>query len=187
MKYTFLLISFLLTTITLYSQSEKEKVETTITKNKIEGHIYFLADDLLKGRQTGTPENKIAAVYLANTLRSYGVKPVTQNVMTGSNTESYFQEIKLNKVSPVKRLLLAIDGKELKRKVVLKPSKMEFTGEAVYLGYGLESDYKGKNVSEKIVIVRSGAPKVTDIRAAFGLVEQKEQLAKQPVAHADHV
>lgn len=179
MKYTFLLISFLLTTITLYSQSEKEKVETTITKNKIEGHIYFLADDLLKGRQTGTPENKIAAVYLANTLRSYGVKPVTQNVMTGSNTESYFQEIKLNKVSPVKRLLLAIDGKELKRKVVLKPSKMEFTGEAVYLGYGLESDYKGKNVSEKIVIVRSGAPKVTDIRAAFGLVEQKEQLAKE--------
>ena len=146
----------MLTTITLYSQSEKEKVETTITKNKIEGHIYFLADDLLKGRQTGTPENKIAAVYLANTLRSYGVKPVTQNVMTGSNTESYFQEIKLNKVSPVKRLLLAIDGKELKRKVVLKPSKMEFTGEAVYLGYGLESDYKGKNVSEKIVIVRSG-------------------------------
>ena len=58
----------MLTTITLYSQSEKEKVETTITKNKIEGHIYFLADDLLKGRQTGTPENKIAAVYLTNTL-----------------------------------------------------------------------------------------------------------------------
>lgn len=179
MKYTLLFFTLLLSTITLYSQSEKEKVEATITKNKIEGHIYFLADDLLKGRQTGTPENKIAAAYLANTLRSYGVKPVTQNVMKGSNTESYFQEIKLNKVSPIKRLLLAIDGKELKRKVVLKPNKMEFTGEAVYLGYGFESDYKGKNVSEKIVIVRSGAPKITDARAAFGLVEQKEQLAKE--------
>ncbi len=179
MKYTIFFISLLLSSITLYSQSDREKVEATITKNKIEGHIYFLADDLLKGRQTGTPENKIAAAYLANTLRSYGVKPVTQNVMKGSNTESYFQEIKLNKVSPIKRLLLAIDGKELKRKVVLKPNKMEFTGEAIYLGYGLENDYKGKNVSEKIVIVRSGAPKVTDTRAAFGLVEQKEQLAKE--------
>ncbi len=179
MKYTLLVFFLLLSSITLYSQSEKEKVESTITKNKIEGHIYFLADDLLKGRETGTPENKIAASYLANTLRGYGVKPVTQNVMKGSNTESYFQEVKLNNISPIKRLLLAIDGKEIKKKVVLNPNKMEFTGEAIYLGYGLESDYKGKNVSEKIVIVRSGAPNVTDARAAFGLVEQKEQLAKQ--------
>src|SRR5690606_27544136 len=46
-----------------------------------------------------------------------------------------------------------------------------------YLGYGLENDYKGKNVSEKIVIVRSGAPNITDARAAFGVVEQKQQLA----------
>ncbi|MCB0466289.1 MAG: M28 family peptidase [Aequorivita sp.] len=179
MKYTLLFIALFLSTITLYSQSEKEKVETTVTKDKIESHIYFLADDLLKGRQTGTPENKIAASYLANTLRGYGVKPAIKNVLKGSSTESYFQEVKLNLISPVDRLLLAIDGKELKKKVVIKPKKMEFTGEAVYLGFGLESDYKGKNVSEKIVIVRSGAPNVTDTRAAFGLIEQKEQLAKE--------
>ncbi|SRX54413.1 M28 family peptidase [Aequorivita sp. CIP111184] len=179
MKYILLFISLLLSTITLYSQSDKEKVEATITKNKIEGHIYFLADDLLKGRETGTPENKIAASYLANSLRGYGVKPVTQNVLKGSNTESYFQEIKLNKISPVKRLLLAIDGEEFKKKVVIKPNKMEFRGEAIYLGYGLENDYKGKDVTEKIVIVRSGGPNIPDARAAFGLIEQKEQLAKE--------
>ena len=179
MKYTLIFISLLLSSVSLYSQSEKEKVENTITKNKIEGHIYFLADDLLKGRQTGTPENKIAASYLANTLRGYGVKPATQNILKGLSTESYFQEVKLNLISQIKRLLLAIDGEELKKKVIMKPYKMEFTGEAVYLGYGLESDYKGKNVSEKIVIVRSGGPNVTDTRAAFGLIEQKEQLAKE--------
>ncbi len=177
MKKHFLIFIALLTFLNVFSQSEKEKVSSTVTKEKIEGHIYFLADDLLKGRQTGTPENKIAASYLANTLRGYGVKPATQNVLKGSNTESYFQEIKLSQVSSIKRLLLAIDGKELKKKVVIKPNKIEFTGEAIYLGYGLESDYKGKNVSEKIVIVRSGAPNITDARAAFGLVEQKEQLA----------
>ncbi len=164
---------------TIFSQSEKEKVESTVTKNKIEGHIYFLADDLLKGRETGTPENKIAASYLANTLKGYGVKPVNESVIKGSKTESFFQEIKLNKISPVKRLVLAIDGKEIKRKVAIKPNKMEFSGEAVYLGYGLESDYKGKNVKEKVVIVRSGSPKITDTRAAFGLIDQKEALAKE--------
>ncbi len=143
MKKHFLIFIALFAFLNVFSQSEIEKVASTVTKEKIEGHIYFLSDDLLKGRQTGTPENKIAASYLANTLRGYGVKPVTQNVLKGSNTESYFQEIKLNQVSPIKRLLLAIDGKELKKKVVIKPNKIEFTGEAIYLGYGLESDYNG--------------------------------------------
>ncbi|HET8803905.1 MAG TPA: M28 family peptidase [Aequorivita sp.] len=177
MKKHFLIFIAVFAFLNVFSQSEKEKVSSTVTKEKIEGHIYFLADDLLKGRQTGTPENKIAASYLANTLRGYGVKPATKNVLKGSNTESYFQKIKLNQVSSIKKLLLAIDGKELKKKVVIQPHKIEFTGEAIYLGYGLESDYKGKNVSEKIVIVRSGAPNITDARAAFGLVEQKEQFA----------
>src|SRR5690606_34575777 len=128
MKKHFLISIALFAFLNVFSQSEKEKVVSTITKNKIEGHIYFLADDLLKGRETGTPENKIAASYLANTLRSYGIKPVNNSVMKGSKTERYFQEIKLNKFSPVKRLVLAIDGKELKRKVAVKPNKMEFTG-----------------------------------------------------------
>ena len=179
MKYSFIIFTFLLSANILFSQSEKEIIEATVTKNKIEGHIYFLADDLLKGRETGTPENKIAASYLANTLRGYGVRPVTNNVMKGSNTASYFQEIKLNKVSPIKRLVLAIEGVELKKKVVIKPNKMEITTQGVYLGYGLEEDYKGKDVSEKIVIIRSGGPKTTDTRAAFGLIDLKEKLAKE--------
>ncbi|PHR15002.1 MAG: aminopeptidase [Aequorivita sp.] len=177
-KYTLLFIA-LFSFISTFSQTEKEKVQATITQNKIEGHIYFLADDLLKGRETGTPENKIAASYLANTLRGYGVKPVNNNVMKGANTHSYFQEIKLNKVSPIKRLVLAIDGKELKKKAVIKPNKMEITTQGIYLGYGLEEDYKGKDVSEKIVVIRSGGPQTTDARAAFGLIEQKEALAKK--------
>ena len=164
MKYLLLISSLLLYTNVIFSQSEKEKVESTVTKDKIEGHIYFLADDLLKGRETGTPENKIAASYIANTLRGYGVKPINQSVIKASKTESFFQEIKMNKISPVTRLVLAIDGKEIKRKVAIKANKMEFSGEAVYLGYGLESDYKGKNVKEKVVIVRSGSPKSTDMR-----------------------
>lgn len=177
-NYTLLFLAFF-SFISTFSQTEKEKVQATITKNKIEGHIYFLADDLLKGRETGTPENKIAASYLANTLRGYGVKPVNNNVMKGANTNSYFQEIKLNKVSPIKRLVLAIDGKELKKKAVIKPNKMEITTQGIYLGYGLEEDYKGKDVSEKIVVIRSGGPQTTDARAAFGLIDEKEALAKK--------
>ena len=45
-----------------FAQDTKTQIETTITSDVIKGHIYFLADDLLKGRETGTPENKIAAL-----------------------------------------------------------------------------------------------------------------------------
>ena len=90
MKHSFLSITALLFAFLTFGQSDKELTEATVNKATIEGHIYFLADDLLKGRETGTPENKIAASYLANTLRSYGVKP---NPKTGN----YFQAVKLKK------------------------------------------------------------------------------------------
>jgi len=75
LKKASLLLLALALSIAIQAQTEKAKVMETTSKASIEGHIYFLADDLLKGRETGTAENKIAASYLANTLRSYGVKP----------------------------------------------------------------------------------------------------------------
>lgn len=162
------LCSFLAT----YAQTEKDKVLTTVNKNTIQGHIYFLADDLLKGRETGTPENKIAASYLANTLRSYGVKP-------NPKTETFYQEVTLLKVEPPKRVTLAIDAKEVKNKVVLKPSKMSYKGELEYVGYGLAEDYKGKKLQKKVIVIKSGGPNANDARAAFGMMEEKMALAEK--------
>ena len=80
MKYTIIIVIALMslsckTQQKISEPTDKDLSEKTTTKSNIEGHIYFLADDLLRGREAGTPENKIAAAYLANTLRSYGVKP----------------------------------------------------------------------------------------------------------------
>lgn len=88
MRHITFLSLLLLSVISINAQSNKEKVLKTVDQNTIKGHIYFLADDALKGRETGTPEGKIAAAYLANTLRSYGVKP---NPKTGN----YYQEATL--------------------------------------------------------------------------------------------
>jgi len=170
MKKITLLLVILLSFYTGLSQSEKEKVQATVNKNKIEGHIYFLTDDLLMGRATGTNENKIAASYLANTLRSYGVKP---NPQTGT----YYQEVTLQKITPARNVLLKINGEEYKYKVVLKAAKIDFTGQGVYVGYGLKDDYKDQNVMEKFVIIKAGSPDDLSIRAAFRLRKQKEKLA----------
>ncbi|MDG5492841.1 M28 family peptidase [Psychroserpens sp. SPM9] len=170
LKPTLLLFVFVLT-CSAYAQTDKEKVIETIHEKTIEGHIYFLADDLLKGRETGTPENKIAASYLANTLRSYGVKP---NPQTGT----YYQEVPLKRVSPPSEVTLEINGQKIKDYAFIFPSPVNTNSDAVFLNYGLEDDYKGKNLKGKVIIVKAGSPETYDSRAAFRLRSKKQDLAQ---------
>ncbi|MFK5983756.1 MAG: M28 family peptidase [Flavobacteriaceae bacterium] len=170
MKYIFLVVIFILNLTTITAQTEKEIVEATVSKSQIEGHIYFLTDDLLKGRETGTPENKIAASYLANTLRTYGAKP---NPKTGT----YYQEVNLTKTSPPKTISISINRKEYKNKVAVKVNEMEYSSDALFLGYGLEEDYKNKNVKGKVIIINGGNSKDQSVRFAYGLRNEKEKLA----------
>jgi len=172
MKKIILFSIALCTTFVIQAQSDKEKVTETIKKATIEGHIYFLADDLLKGRETGTPENKIAASYLANTLRRYGVQP---NPKTGT----YYQEVKLKESAPPSKVNIRIDGKEISSYAVLNAAVLNSSEDAIFLEYGLEADYKGKSVQGKVVIVKAGSAETTDARAAFRLVSQKRALAKE--------
>ena len=116
-----------------------EKVTSTVTKSKIEGHIYFLSDDLLKGRETGTPEIDIAASYLANTLRSYGVRPNPMN-------NTYYQDVPLEKIKPSDDFLLIIDGQEHKYKVAIKNARVKYEGLAEYVA-----------VENQIAVGRDGA------------------------------
>jgi aminopeptidase YwaD len=171
MKKIILSTLMALCAVGMYAQTEFDKVKETVNKGDIEGHIYFLADDLLKGREAGTPENKIAAAYLANMLRSYGVKP---NPKTGT----YYQTVPLEKKAAPKPIFLTINGKEYKYKLPMKSAKLEVTTEGVYLGYGMESDFEGKDLRKKFVIVRAGSANSPSVRGAFGLTQQKEQLAK---------
>ncbi len=159
-------------TLCSHAQTETELVAETVNKHTIEGHIYFLADDLLKGREAGTPENKIAASYLANTLRSYGVKP---NPKTGD----YYQQVKMEKVHPPAGILFELDGKEYKRKVAVGQGTIKYSDNVVNVGYGLEEDYKGKDVSKKIVLVKGGSPANSSAIAIYSLAEKKAQLARE--------
>jgi len=169
-KDIFLNLFILVCTISLFAQTEKAKVIETTSKATIEGHIYFLADDLLKGRETGTPENKIAASYLANTLRSYGVKP---NPKTGT----FYQEVKLKRISPPAEVSLEINGQKINDYAFVFPSPISTETDAVFLNYGMEEDYEGKNLTGKVIIIKAGSPKSKDTRAAFGLRNAKQKLA----------
>ena len=173
MKKHFFALFCLLLSISLFAQNttEKERVIETVTKDQIKGHIYFLADDLLKGRETGTPENKIAAAYLANTFRAYGITP---NPETGS----YYQEVPLTKTEAPTDMAFAIGSEKYTKFVAFGGEPINFGGQAVYAGYGMETDYKDIDVRKKFVVVKAGSPTAQDAQAAYALREQKKNWAK---------
>ena len=172
MKRTCFLLLLLGCSIGAVAQSDAEKVTSTITQDKIKGHIYFLTDDLLKGRETGTPENKIAAAYLANSLRGYGVKP---NLETGN----YYQDVVLEKLSTPKNLELSISERVLQNFVATQSANMNFEGEMAFLNYGLEADYAGRNVKGKLLLLKAGSPDSDEVRSAFMMRETKLSLARK--------
>ena len=79
-----LIISLLLTfpSINIYSESSidtqkspLEKGFATINRSSAEGHIDFLASDLLQGREAGYPSGQIAAQYIESYLKTLGLEP----------------------------------------------------------------------------------------------------------------
>ena len=177
MRTISILILFLLVGNIAWTQSDQEKVAETVNGNTIKGHIYFLADDFLKGRETGTPENKIAASYLANTLRSYGVLP---NPLSGN----YYQEVALERSFPANKSIVDIEGLEIDKTAGLRVSNMSYEGDFVYAGYGLEDDYQGLEVKGKIVMIKAGNASGGDAQRAFNLLKEKRNLALEKGALA---
>ena len=52
---------------------------------RIKSHLFFLADDLLEGRDTGSRGHEIAALYIATEFAKYGLKPAGTD---GSHTKA---------------------------------------------------------------------------------------------------
>ena len=154
------------------AQTEVEKVNSTVSKNDIESQIYFLASDELRGRETGSPEIDIAAAYIANTLHRYKVKPIGEN-------NSFYQYVQLEKVSPAKNLSIQLNNFNSEKFLPLQAANIDFNGNAVFLNYGLEGDYKDKDVKGKLIIAKAGTSNNNNPRSAFRSARIKRKLAKE--------
>lgn len=80
---------FLLALVTGFSALAQDPAVTyaaTIKAKDLEKHLTFIASDSLKGRNTGSKEQWVAAQYIANHFKSVGLAPVNG---------SYFQKVDL--------------------------------------------------------------------------------------------
>lgn len=142
------------------TRSIQERYASTITSDELKEHLYILASDAYKGRDTGSPELKKAAEYLANYYKGLGVPPIVNGI-------SYFQEYDL------KRELVASSSMILgkKQRFEFKKDYYSFGGfnsfdwkdiPVVFVGYGIESekynDYKNIDVKGALVLCIDGEP-----------------------------
>jgi hypothetical protein len=138
-------------------------------------YVRFLASDELKGRGNGTPELDKAAEYIAQQFRSAGLVPAGDN-------STFFQKFTVtagSELGPDNRLTLrsgtqAIDAAVRRDYVPIgMGDKSLLSGPVVFAGYGITAgeynydDYKGQDVTGKIVLVLAHEPRENDDASPF--------------------
>jgi len=150
----------ILITILLYACNRGGNPE--VTTGELQEHIKYLSSDSLKGRQTGTDGDSLAAVYIRDELSSAGLEP-----LSGDGFQRY--EV-TDKVVPGKRNFLLLNGIEYSPLQDFTP--FSFSGnkaldsEVVFAGYGFNinndslkwNDYENLDVKGRWVMVLSGDP-----------------------------
>ncbi|RAI91417.1 M28 family peptidase [Algoriphagus yeomjeoni] len=138
-----------------------------VDQELIKHHIAVLADDSLRGRLPGTPEYDIAMNYVVEQYKSMGIAPLGDK--EGS---TYFQKMMLRTAiidEPASYLLLnnsdtVTVGTEYFFSGNASVPEVEFEGELVMAGYGIEApqfgynDFENLEVAGKVVVVFTGGP-----------------------------
>jgi len=154
---------------------EANKTETSssaqpeqVNAERIKAHVAFLADDTLKGRDTGSEGYQIAANYVKSNFKQLGLLPqgdhdTYEQIVTFRKAflEEGSAKMSIENVSGTTELTFKDDflmsGSSLDTESMI-------TAETVFVGYGVISeefgynDYKDLDVKGKIVVVLTGRP-----------------------------
>ena len=146
----------------------------SITPVELAGHLRFLSSDLMRGRDTASPEIRIASEYLATRLSMFGAEPSGD---LEDDEATYFAQFPLEQVTPNvggTSLTLIVEGDEATREIEaaagkdfvvfprgLAPGTIE--APVVFAGYGRNGEGGGPNdfddldVEDRVVLVLDGS------------------------------
>lgn len=174
-RISFLFISVLFLYSCGTAQTSSMKVEDTnvtvdptiyansITLDELKKDLYLYASDDFEGRETGESGQKKAVEFLKSQYVDLGIP-------SPLGGEDYFQEVPLE-VAKSPTSFISINNRSFDHITDFisfsSNATQEFsTDEIVFLGYGIDdetySDYKDKDVKDKVVLIRSGEPKNED-------------------------
>jgi Zn-dependent M28 family amino/carboxypeptidase len=129
------------------------------------GHVTALADDSMRGRETGSPEHRKAAEYVASIFQRAGLEP--------AGTDGWFQPVRfrVRRINEPRSSLELVRGDKAERLVFGTDATINLRGSSagkvdaplVFIGYGLVSpehgldDLKGLDLKGKVAVVLAGA------------------------------
>jgi hypothetical protein len=152
----------------------------TIRADALKGHVFFLASPEMGGRDSLSPEGRIAANYIAGFFHRLGLKPVG----TGG---SYFQNFPMTQAHIDRgetklRATVGVGGGSTVHEYVLGSEftlarqggvDVNVTAPLVFAGYGIDApeygynDYAGIDVAGKVVMVLAREPQASDAQSRF--------------------
>ncbi len=153
---------------------------------KLRYHVYYLADDSLAGRLTGTTGEAKAANYIVQEFRNIGLIPAGEN-------GNWLQPFTFTAKQTFGGTVVAFDKEKLSFATDYAVPAITATGSVkgkpVDVGYGIQNsslkhdDYAGrKELEGKIFFIRLGSPDGNNPHGKFGAdatLEQKISLAKK--------
>lgn len=157
-----------------FSQSDKDLADKSVTQQIIKSHIGFLASDEMRGRDTGSPELKIAAQYIKSRFVEYGVQMAL-------GMETFFQPVPMKIISPASSGTMTVgpDSYELEKDfLMINGEDVEIDGDAVFVGYGSEKELKKGRIEGKIVYALCGDGQSQNPQQWFGQSIAKREMVK---------
>ena len=172
--YILLVLTFVFTGCSTDAVRDAEKV---ITEEFLFGHTRYLSHDLLEGRGPGTRGDDLARYYIASQFEALGVEP-------GGPDGSYFQSVPLIGMRIDRNTHLTVSRGNQRHIFLYNDDFMPFSGvleptvpvsgDMVFVGYGIQApefdwdDYKGMDMSDKILVMLNDDPGTIDTPDFFG-------------------
>ncbi len=162
-----------------------QRYQATITPDELAGHLYVYASDAFAGRDTGSPGETLARLYLAGQYRQMGIAPRGTATDTTGNygLGAYMQPFTLERSTLHSLSVTATRGGAAVAESRLAAGDTDatlfvpvggdvpsapVTAPLVYVGYGADVIARTPDVRGKVAIVRPGAPGNPGDRSAMG-------------------
>lgn len=142
-----------------------------ITQDELFQHISYLASDSLKGRLPGTPEDKLAALYIASEFKKAGLSFLTND---GLQPFEVITDLEMGEANSLSLGTQKYEPGEDFTPFPFTANKI-LDAEVVFAGYGFDldneemkwDDYEGIDVNDKWIMVLRGNPEIDSSVSIF--------------------
>ncbi|MBL7697015.1 MAG: M20/M25/M40 family metallo-hydrolase [Chitinophagaceae bacterium] len=181
MRKSLLVLYFTCAALFCFAQpASVQEINKIVTTTVATEPLHFLASDNLMGRSPARPEINVAANYIRDQLKSFGVKEV-------EGLSDYLQDFELISVTPASSGSLSVNNQSFEIKdnfLQLGGNDITVTAPLVFVGYGNKEDLDNIDLKGKIAVANFGVNDTSTVRQGLNNINAKETAVREKGAIA---